>query len=48
MPEKKFFKCQVCADIHFGKAGPEICPTCSQRDVYELIDSKDAKKSLVF
>jgi hypothetical protein len=25
MPEKKFWRYNVCRDIHFGMAGPERC-----------------------
>ena len=42
--DKKFFKCTVCSDIHYGIAGPEICPTCKQKNVYVEIDKKEAKE----
>lgn len=29
MPEKKFWRCSVCGDLHYGKAAPETCPTCN-------------------
>ena len=41
--DKKFWRCTVCNDIHFGVAGPEICPTCQQKNVYVESDIKEAK-----
>jgi rubrerythrin len=41
---KKFFRCNVCNDIHLGIAGPEICPTCQQKNAYVEIDLEEAKK----
>ena len=46
MPEKKFWRCTVCGDIHYGLAGPEICPTCQVKNVYVEIDKEEAKKIL--
>jgi rubrerythrin len=43
---KKYFKCGVCGDIHFGEAGPEICPTCNVPKSYELVDRETAKKAM--
>jgi len=45
---KKFFKCKVCGDIHFGATGPEICPTCHAKNAYDEIIKEDAKKALGF
>lgn len=44
MADKQFFRCTVCNDIHYGIAGPEICPTCKQVNVYVKIDAAEAKK----
>ncbi len=44
MAGKKFWRCTVCGDIHFGMAGPEICPTCKQKNVYTGTDAAEAKK----
>ena len=44
MADKKFWRCTVCNDIHYGAAGPELCPTCKQKNVYVEIDKKEAKK----
>lgn len=43
---KRFFRCKVCGDIHFGEAGPEICPTCHQKNVYVPIEKSEAKEKL--
>ena len=42
MPEKKFWRCTVCNDIHFGVAGPELCPTCQNKNVYVEVDKEEA------
>lgn len=43
MPEKKFWRCNICNDIHYGVAGPEICPTCQAKNAYVEIDKEEAK-----
>jgi len=43
MPDKKFWRCAVCNDIHYGVAGPEICPTCMSKNAYVEIDKEEAK-----
>ena len=45
---KKFWKCSVCGDIHYGMNGPAVCPTCSTKNAYKEITKDDAKKSLGF
>lgn len=44
MVEKKFFRCNVCNDIHYGIAGPDICPTCQARNAYVGTDEEEARK----
>ncbi len=44
MADKKFFRCNVCNDIHHGMNGPEICPTCQNKNVYVEIDKEEAVK----
>ena len=39
---KKFWRCIVCNDIHFGVNPPETCPTCMQINKYIQIESKEA------
>ncbi|MEM4268272.1 MAG: hypothetical protein QXK37_05590 [Candidatus Woesearchaeota archaeon] len=48
MPSKKFFRCSVCNDVHFGVASPEICPTCKAKNAYKEITKDEAKKSQGF
>ena len=42
--DKKFFRCTVCQDIHYGNSGPEKCPTCQQMNKYVETDKEEAKK----
>jgi len=44
MADKNFFRCNVCNDIHYGVAGPEICPTCSTKNAFVEVDQEEAKK----
>lgn len=48
MPEKKFLRCVVCNDIHYGVVGPEICPTCKAEKAYVEIDKKEARNVMDF
>lgn len=41
---KKYWRCFVCNDIHYGVKPPEICPTCLVKNAYVEISSKEAKK----
>lgn len=43
---KKYWRCTVCQDIHFGVNGPEKCPTCQQINTYVEIDKEESKKAL--
>jgi len=27
---KKYWKCTICGDMHYGEKAPAICPTCGQ------------------
>jgi rubrerythrin len=42
MANKSFWRCNVCNDIHFGVAGPEICPTCSAKNAFVESDKEEA------
>jgi rubrerythrin len=44
MPEKKFWRCNVCSDIHYGVAEPKICPTCSTENAYAEVSKEEAQK----
>ena len=46
MTGKRYFRCNVCNDIHYGMKGPEVCPTCAAKNAYVVIDSKEAKDVL--
>ncbi len=41
---KKYWRCFVCNDIHYGVKPPEICPTCLAKNAYVEISSEEAKK----
>jgi len=41
---KKYWRCFVCNDIHYGVKPPEICPTCLAINAYVEISTKEAKK----
>jgi rubrerythrin len=43
---KKYWKCKVCGDIHYGNAGPEMCPTCETKNAYEEVDKEKAKETM--
>ncbi len=40
---KKYWRCFVCNDIHYGLASPDICPTCKVENAYIEISSHEAK-----
>jgi rubrerythrin len=46
MTNKKYFRCTVCNDVHYGNGGPEKCPTCQHENAYVGIDKEEAKKVL--
>ncbi|MFB0564202.1 MAG: ferredoxin-thioredoxin reductase catalytic domain-containing protein [Candidatus Aminicenantaceae bacterium] len=41
---KKYWRCFVCNDIHYGIKPPEICPTCRAKNAYVEISSEEARK----
>jgi ferredoxin-thioredoxin reductase catalytic subunit len=41
---KRYWRCFVCNDIHYGVKPPEICPTCSVRHAYIEVTSEEARK----
>lgn len=41
---KKFWRCHVCNDVHYGVNPPEVCPTCMVKKAYVEISSEEAKK----
>jgi len=40
---KKFWRCFVCNDIHYGLKPPEVCPTCKVKNAYVEISAREAK-----
>jgi ferredoxin-thioredoxin reductase catalytic subunit len=44
--QKRFWRCHVCNDIHFGIKPPEYCPTCGMRNAFVLCDRHEAVKLL--
>jgi ferredoxin-thioredoxin reductase catalytic chain len=42
--QKRFWRCHVCNDIHFGVKPPEFCPTCGARNAFALSDRNEAVK----
>ncbi|MBI2112086.1 hypothetical protein HYT52_00940 [Candidatus Woesearchaeota archaeon] len=46
MAQKKYWRCKVCGDIHYGVNPPKECPTCHADEAYEEISSAEAKKLL--
>lgn len=41
---RKYWRCFVCNDIHYGVKSPEICPTCKVKNAYVEVSSEEAKK----
>jgi ferredoxin-thioredoxin reductase catalytic chain len=41
---KKYWRCFVCNDIHYGVKPPEQCPTCMAVNAYVEISSEEVKK----
>lgn len=44
--KKRFWRCHVCNDIHFGARPPEYCPTCGMRNAFVLCDQDEAVRLL--
>jgi ferredoxin-thioredoxin reductase catalytic chain len=42
--KKKYWRCFVCGDIHYGVKPPEVCPTCLVRNAYVEISSDEAER----
>jgi len=40
---KRFYRCTVCNDIHYGENPPEVCPTCGTKNAYIEVENKEAK-----
>jgi ferredoxin-thioredoxin reductase catalytic chain len=42
--QKRFWRCHVCNDIHFGVKPPEFCPTCGMRNAFSLSDYNEGTR----
>ena len=40
---KKYWRCFVCNDIHYGVRPPEVCPTCRVKKAYVEVSSEEAR-----
>jgi len=40
---KKYWRCHVCNDIHYGVNPPEICPTCQQQHAFVEVSGQEAR-----
>ena len=46
MPNKTYWRCTVCNDLHYGVQAPEKCPTCaSPREKAVAISKEDFLKT---
>jgi ferredoxin-thioredoxin reductase catalytic chain len=44
--KKRYWRCFVCNDIHYGVAPPELCPTCKVVNAYVEISADEARRFL--
>ncbi len=44
--KKRYWRCFVCNDIHYGIAPPELCPTCKVLHAYVEISAEEARRIL--
>ena len=42
MAAKRYWRCFVCNDIHYGFYPPEVCPTCNVKNAYIEISAAEA------
>jgi len=43
---KKYWRCFVCNDIHYGLKPPELCPTCKVTNAYVEISEAEARRMM--
>jgi ferredoxin-thioredoxin reductase catalytic chain len=41
---KRFWRCYICNDIHYGVKPPDVCPTCLARNAYVETSSDEARR----
>lgn len=39
---KKYWRCHVCNDIHYGDRPPSLCPTCGAKNGFCQVDRTEA------
>ena len=44
--KKRYWRCFVCNDVHYGIAPPELCPTCKVLNAYVEISAAEARQIL--
>jgi ferredoxin-thioredoxin reductase catalytic subunit len=44
--KKRYWRCNVCNDVHYGFAPPELCPTCKALNAYVEVTAEEARKFL--
>jgi ferredoxin-thioredoxin reductase catalytic chain len=44
--KKRYWRCFICNDIHWGIAPPELCPTCKVLNAYIEISAAEARRIL--
>jgi len=44
--KKKFWRCHVCNDLHWGFAPPDLCPTCRIKKAYVEIAAREVQAIL--
>jgi ferredoxin-thioredoxin reductase catalytic chain len=42
MTTKRYWRCFVCNDVHYGFYPPEVCPTCKVKSAYIEISAAEA------
>lgn len=42
MEGKKYFRCTICNDFHFGIKPPVVCPTCNVKNAYIISTEQEA------
>lgn len=42
--KKRFWRCNVCNDIHFGFKPPKTCPTCGAVNAFVRCDANEAMR----
>ena len=46
LKSKKFWRCNVCNDLHISEIPPKQCPTCFTMDAYVEINEKEFREMI--